>query len=65
MQKAQAKFKKYLLFEEEYWKQKTGFTWFEKGERNTRFFHSLVKGRRKRLHLAKIHNEQGVLLEDK
>ncbi|KAH0672646.1 hypothetical protein KY290_024879 [Solanum tuberosum] len=48
MQKAQAEFKKYLLFEEEYWKQKAGFTWFEKGERNTRFFHSLVKGRRKR-----------------
>ncbi|KAH0650590.1 hypothetical protein KY285_030680 [Solanum tuberosum] len=65
MQKAQAKFKKYLHYEEEYWKQKAGFTWFEKGDRNTRFFHSLVKGRRKRLMLTKIQNEQGELLEDK
>ncbi|KAG5604761.1 hypothetical protein H5410_026253 [Solanum commersonii] len=32
MQKAQAKFKKYLHFEEDYWKQKAGFDWFEEGD---------------------------------
>ncbi|XP_060195246.1 uncharacterized protein LOC132624493 [Lycium barbarum] len=41
LHKAQAEFKRYLHFEEEFWRQKSGYNWFEEGERNTRFFHNL------------------------
>lgn len=34
--------------------------WFAEGDRNTKFFHPYVKGRRKKLHLAQITNSQGV-----
>ncbi|KAG5615177.1 hypothetical protein H5410_015001 [Solanum commersonii] len=36
--------------------QQAGITWFEKGDRNTRFFRSLVKGRRKKLQIHRIKN---------
>ncbi|KAH0673928.1 hypothetical protein KY284_025015 [Solanum tuberosum] len=50
------------FFEEnptEFWRQKAGIQWFSKGDRNTRFFHSLVKGRTKRLSLSRIIKEDG------
>lgn len=65
MQKAQVEFKRYLYYKEEYWKQKVNFNWFENSDRNIRFFHYLVKERRKRLMLTKILNQQGMLLEEK
>lgn len=37
--------------EEEYWKQKAGINWFKDGDKNSKFFHSYVKGRRKKLEL--------------
>lgn len=43
LQHAQAKLKKYVHYEEEYWKQKAEIQWFCKGDRNTKFFHNLVK----------------------
>ncbi|XP_015169587.1 uncharacterized protein [Solanum tuberosum] len=64
LQKAEAEFKRYIHFEEIYWQQKAGYEWFDNGDRNTRFFHSIVKGRRKRLHLQRIHNRQGVWFEE-
>ncbi|KAL3345622.1 hypothetical protein AABB24_024533 [Solanum stoloniferum] len=59
LQSGQAELKKYLQFEEEFWRQKTRIQWFPEGDRNTRFFHSLVKGRRKRLSLSRIIKEDG------
>lgn len=50
--------------EEEYWKQKVGMKWFIEGEKNTKFFHTYVKGRRRKLSLQKIENDQGKVLED-
>lgn len=44
--------------------QKAGYEWFENGDRNTRFFHSLVKGRRQKLKVSKIQNSQGCWLEE-
>ncbi|XP_059281373.1 uncharacterized protein LOC132035072 [Lycium ferocissimum] len=59
LQQAQAEFKRYLHFEEEFWRQKSGIQWHTEGDRNTRFFHSLVNGRRKSLQLTIIQNGEG------
>jgi len=56
LSKAEADLKKYLHMEEEYWKQKAGMRWFQDGDKNTKKFHSYVKGRRRKLHIAKIKN---------
>ena len=41
--------------EEIFWSQKSRVQWLNEGDRNTHFFHSSVKGRRKR---NKIHRLQ-------
>ncbi|XP_059292522.1 uncharacterized protein LOC132045978, partial [Lycium ferocissimum] len=64
LQQAQAELKKYLHFEEEFWRQKANVTWFAEGDRNTRFFHNLVNGRRKRLQIKRIQNSNGEWVED-
>ncbi|XP_075111413.1 uncharacterized protein LOC142181784 [Nicotiana tabacum] len=64
LQRAQTELKKYLSLEEQYWKQKTGMTWFAEGDRDTIFFHNHVNGKRKKLQLRRIHNEVGIWLED-
>ncbi|KAG5620558.1 hypothetical protein H5410_005776 [Solanum commersonii] len=46
-----------------YWQQKAGYDWFESEDRNTRFFHSLVKGRRNNLKVSRIMNEHGCWLD--
>lgn len=53
-----------LKREEDYWRQKAGYEWFKDGERNTKFFHTIVKGRRSRLRISKIQNEDGQRLEE-
>lgn len=47
--KAQADLNIQLRKEEEFWKQKAGLQWFKDDERNTKFYHPIVKGRRSRL----------------
>ncbi|XP_060177821.1 uncharacterized protein LOC132607756 [Lycium barbarum] len=42
LQRAQAEMKKYLHYEEEFWKQNAGFTHFAEGDKNTRFFHNAL-----------------------
>ncbi|XP_060200519.1 uncharacterized protein LOC132628770 [Lycium barbarum] len=59
----QAELKRYLHYEEEFWRQKTGFDHFAEGDRNTRFFRCLVKGRRKRTLIKKIKNADGSWLK--
>ncbi|KAH0706317.1 hypothetical protein KY289_011393 [Solanum tuberosum] len=41
-----------------------GYDWFENGDRNTRFFHSLVKGRRQKSRVNRIENSHGDWLEE-
>lgn len=36
--------------------------WFKEGDRNTKFFHSHVKGKRKGLWIQNIEDEQGNVL---
>ncbi|XP_059290702.1 uncharacterized protein LOC132044231 [Lycium ferocissimum] len=46
--RVQADMNRYLHLEEEFLKQKDGMQWFQDGDRNTKFFHAYVQGRRKR-----------------
>ncbi|KAG5599867.1 hypothetical protein H5410_031237 [Solanum commersonii] len=59
LHKDQAELCKYLHLEEEYWRQKSGLKWFQEREKNTKFFHSYVTEKRKKLKLNKIQNTQG------
>ncbi|XP_060184581.1 uncharacterized protein LOC132614194 [Lycium barbarum] len=63
LQQAQAELTRYLHLEEEYWKQKAGMKWFNKGDRNTKFFHSYVRGTRRKLALKRIQDQNGVCVE--
>lgn len=38
--------------------------WFKDGERNTKFFHTIVKGRRSRLKINRTQNQKGIWIED-
>ncbi|KAH0695148.1 hypothetical protein KY290_021498 [Solanum tuberosum] len=62
LSKVEAELKNYLSLDEEFWTQKAGMKWFTDGDRNTKFFHSYVKGRRKKLHIAEMTTEQGLTL---
>ncbi|XP_015167778.1 uncharacterized protein [Solanum tuberosum] len=63
LHRAQADLLKQLNREEEFWKQKASMEWFKEGERNTKFFHAIVKGRRNRLRVNRIQNDEGEWLE--
>lgn len=63
LSKVEAELRKYLHIEEEYWRQKAGMKWFRDGDRNTKFFHSFVKGRRKKLHIGEIYTNAGEVVK--
>ncbi|XP_060182094.1 uncharacterized protein LOC132611727 [Lycium barbarum] len=65
MQKVNAELIRIYVLKEEFWKQKAGMTWFEDGDKNSKFFHAYLNGRRKRLQLKRIQNSQGQWLEEK
>ncbi|KAG5620134.1 hypothetical protein H5410_005352 [Solanum commersonii] len=62
LKKAKADLERYINIEEEYWKQKDGMRWFQNGDRNTKFFHAYVQGRRRKLHISAIQTMQGDLI---
>lgn len=47
--------------EEVYWKQKSRINWLCSGDRNTRYFHAVTKGRRIKNTINSIQDEQGVI----
>ncbi|KAK4733755.1 hypothetical protein R3W88_008016 [Solanum pinnatisectum] len=49
-----ANYIRYLKLEESILKQKTQLQWFKEGDANTKYFHALLRGRRRRLFLHKI-----------
>ncbi|KAL2237562.1 UNVERIFIED_CONTAM: hypothetical protein Sindi_0947900 [Sesamum indicum] len=54
-----------LTLESEYWKQKSNCKWLEAGERNTKYFHSLVKKKRLKSKIHRIMEEnQEVTIPD-
>lgn len=63
LHKAQAKWKKQLQWKKKFWKHKAGIEWFQDGERNTKFFQTIVNWRRRRLRVNMIQNDEGVWLK--
>ncbi|XP_049348976.1 uncharacterized protein LOC125813531 [Solanum verrucosum] len=49
-----ANYIRYLKLEESILKQKTQLQWFKEGDANTKYFHALMRGRRRRLFIHKI-----------
>ncbi|XP_019251233.1 PREDICTED: uncharacterized protein LOC109230164 [Nicotiana attenuata] len=54
-----AQYVRHLKVEQEVLKHKTQLKWFKEGDANSRYFHSLIRGRRKKLFIHKIKNEEG------
>ena len=50
--------------EESFWAQKAIKDWIQKGDRNTKYFHALVKQRRINNHVVRIRQDLGQWLED-
>lgn len=53
-----------LAREESFWREKSRETWLKEGDRNTKFFHMLVKVRRTHNKIFSIKNMEGDLLTD-
>ncbi|XP_070045343.1 uncharacterized protein [Nicotiana tomentosiformis] len=54
---------KEMLFEEE--PTKAGITWFTEGDRSTRFFYNYVNGKRQKLQLKRIQDNNGAWVENR
>uniref|UniRef100_A0A0V0IU37 Putative ovule protein n=1 Tax=Solanum chacoense TaxID=4108 RepID=A0A0V0IU37_SOLCH len=54
---------RYLKLEENILKQKTQLQWFQEGDANTKYFHALMRGRRRRIFLHKICIENEVWIQ--
>ncbi|VFQ99227.1 unnamed protein product [Cuscuta campestris] len=53
-----------LYLEKLFWRQKAHIQWIEDGDKNSKFFHSRVKDRRRRLYIHKIKDQTGAWIED-
>ena len=49
------------LEEEIFWKQKSRLTWLRSGDRNTRYFHAVTRGKRIRNTISSIQDSNGVI----
>ncbi|XP_070049720.1 uncharacterized protein [Nicotiana tomentosiformis] len=59
LNEAKAKYVQVLKIQDEVLRQETKAQWLEEGYKNTAYFHSVIKGRRRRLSIQKIQDENG------
>ncbi|KAH0773047.1 hypothetical protein KY290_010184 [Solanum tuberosum] len=55
---------RHIKKEESFWRQKAGLKWFNDGDNNIKFFHSVINSRRKKLHLSRIKKQDGSWLDN-
>ncbi|XP_059289464.1 uncharacterized protein LOC132042983 [Lycium ferocissimum] len=63
LHKLNAEYIRFLKLEKSILKQKTQLHWFKDGDANTRYFHALIRGRRRRLYIHKIQKDDGEWIE--
>ncbi|XP_060202918.1 uncharacterized protein LOC132631354 [Lycium barbarum] len=63
LQRVQADLIRFYAIEEKFWRQKAGMLWFQDGDRNTKFFHAHVNGKRIKLQLQRIQDHTGTWLD--
>lgn len=59
LNKAHAGYVKLLSMQESILRQKAQLKWFEAGDYNNKYFHSVIKEKRRRMQLNKIKNHRG------
>ncbi|XP_060210297.1 uncharacterized protein LOC132637182 [Lycium barbarum] len=63
LQRVQADLIRFYAIEEKFWRQKAGMQWFQDGDRNTKFFHAHVYGKKRKLQLQRIQDHTGTWLD--
>ncbi|XP_027152134.1 uncharacterized protein LOC113752202 [Coffea eugenioides] len=61
---ARARLRRALIVEEGFWKQKARVRWLSDGDRNTKYFHSLVTERRHRAVIHRIKDTAGEWIDE-
>ncbi|XP_019257238.1 PREDICTED: uncharacterized protein LOC109235538 [Nicotiana attenuata] len=64
LQRVQADLIRVWALEEEFWKQKSGLSWFKDGDRNTKVFHSHMKGKRRKMQLKRIQDRNSLWIKE-
>ncbi|XP_071902080.1 uncharacterized protein [Coffea arabica] len=59
LQQVQANLNRQSAIEEQFWSQKARVKWLQHGDRNSRYFHSVVKQRRFQSRIHKIQDSEG------
>ncbi|XP_027082498.1 uncharacterized protein [Coffea arabica] len=59
LQRAQAELTRSLAIEEQFWRQKARVKWLRSGDRNTKYFHAVVKQRRVHEMIHRIRKQMG------
>lgn len=62
LNKGNALLNQYLSYHEQYWQQKSGCKWLVDGERNTHYYHMLVKKKHVRNRIFSIQEPSGTVL---
>ncbi|XP_059289204.1 uncharacterized protein LOC132042695 [Lycium ferocissimum] len=64
LNKGQAEYVTWMAMQESLLKQQAQIKWYEEGDANTRYFHNIIKDRRRRLHLHRIQNHRGKWIQN-
>nr|XP_033513005.1 uncharacterized protein LOC117277715 [Nicotiana tomentosiformis] len=59
LNKGYAEYTRWLNMQDSMLKQKTKIQWLKDGDKNTKYFHSVLRSRRRRLHIQRIRNHRG------
>ncbi|XP_060195451.1 uncharacterized protein LOC132624737 [Lycium barbarum] len=65
LNKGYAEYVKWLSLQDSLLKQKAKLSWFKDGEKNTKYFHSVLRFRRRKLEIQRIKNHRGRWIQGK
>lgn len=65
LNKIKAEYYQYLKMQDEVMRKKDKANWLKDGYKNTAHFHGIINGRRKRLNIQRIKDDNGVWREGK